>query len=757
MTYASGVLLRFYSSALLLVLVPAAFSPLFAQSTPGAAPWTVHDIYYPPANQPASPAETEWTPDGERLSYRTADGALATFDARSGKSTTVTPAAKLRGIAQRPVDEQDRDHRTRYSQKGYFWSPDGSSVLFDEDGTLWLDTLRDGKVQQVGDTGQGSGDDVKFSPDGSAFSYVHDHNLYAQKPGSQPIALTHTTDPNVRNGEVDWVYLEELKVRTNYSWSPDSRHIAYVQMDETRVPTYPITDWIGVHPTVQEQKYPQAGDPNPAVRVGVVATTGGQTRWIELPDVRPNEDYIPRSGWLNASTLWIETVRRDHWHMDFWFADIETGAVEHALALTDAKFFDEDYDVRFPAPGQMLLRSWRTGYTHIDHYTWSAPDPMRDGLKLVGPLETGDYDVSDILSVTGDTVYYLSNEGDPLESQLWSVGMDGSGKRRVTTEPGTHKIAFAAGHAAYTDESSDLGVPHTLSLCAVGSPCRQLWKDSVAEGHKLSIPEVLELKAADGRTMLYATLLLPEGKTAAASIPLINNPYGGPGVQTVTRSWGGQNFLFDQVLAEHGFAVLHIDNRGMAGRSREFAQACYHDFGRVQFADQMAAIDQVLAKYPQLDPKRLGWWGWSWGGTFTLNALTHSDRFRAGISVAPVTDFRLYDSIYTERYMGLPVAEAGEPSDAAAYDAAAVQNTAAHLHGHLLIAHGTGDDNVHMGNTVQFVQKLIDADEPYDLQIFPRKTHSIAGPTARTELYDRMLRHWEQYLMPKQDPDPSSR
>lgn len=725
--------------------------PLYAQSTASSAsaPWTVHGIYYPPAGRVDSPAETAWSPNGKLLSYRTLDGALDAWNTKSGESQVLTSAAKLHGVSERAVDEQDQDHRNRYSQPGYFWAPDGSEILFDEDGTLWLDRLKAGSVRQIGDTGQGSGDDVKFSPDGTLISYIRDHNLYVLRPGSQPTALTHTTDPNLRNGEVDWVYLEELKVRTNYKWSPDSRQIAYVQMDETKVPTYPITDWISTHPTVEEQKYPQAGDPNPAVRVGIVAATGGSTRWINLPEVRPNEDYIPRLGWLNASTVWVETLRRDHRHMDFWFVNAATGAATRALALTDPKFFDENYDAWFPSPGQMLLLSWRTGYTHIDRYTWPTTDPMHGSLHLAGQLENGPYDVSDVLSATDKTVYYMSNEGDPLQSQLWSVRMDGTGKRRVTVQPGTHKIAFAKGHAAFTDEYSNLGVPQTLALCTVDGPCRPLWKNQVADGHTVQTPTVLELKAADGKTTLYATLLLPKGKTAAASVPLINNPYGGPGVQTVTRSWGSKSFLFDQVLAEHGFAVLHVDNRGMSGRSREFAQVCYHDFGRVQLADQMAAIDQVLAKYPQLDPHRLGWWGWSWGGTFTLNALTHSTRFLAGISVAPVTDFRLYDSIYTERYLGLPVAEAGEPSDAMVYDAAEVQNTADHLHGHLLIAHGTGDDNVHIGNTVQFIQKLIDANEPYTLQIFPRKTHSIAGPPARTELYDRMLRFWELNLMPE--------
>jgi dipeptidyl-peptidase-4 len=235
--------------------------------------------------------------------------------------------------------------------------------------------------------------------------------------------------------------------------------------------------------------------------------------------------------------------------------------------------------------------------------------------------------------------------------------------------------------------------------------------------------------------------LLPAGVTDPTSVPLIVNPYGGPGPQTVADRWS-DSLLFDQLLAQHGFAVLHADNRGTGVRGRAFAQAAYHNFGPVQFEDQMTVVDAALAKYPQLDSKRMGWWGWSWGGTFTLYALTHSDRFRAGVAVAPVTDWRNYDSIYTERYMSLPA----EFSDG--YKNFSVVNSASKLKGRLLLVHGTGDDNVHIENTVQFVQKLIEAGIPYDLQIYPRKTHSIAGPDVRTHLYNRILTQFEQYLKP---------
>jgi dipeptidyl-peptidase-4 len=281
--------------------------------------------------------------------------------------------------------------------------------------------------------------------------------------------------------------------------------------------------------------------------------------------------------------------------------------------------------------------------------------------------------------------------------------------------------------------------PPTLRLCAEPGKCNAFWSTRALEPYHLRAPEQLQVKAHDG-TILYATLLLPEGKEEA-SVPLIVNPYGGPGPQTVTNSWGG-GLLFDELLAQHGFAVLHADNRGTGGRGRAFSQAAYRNFGPVQLEDQLAVVDAALDKYPQLDSERMGWWGWSWGGTFTLYAMTHSDRFRAGVSVAPVTDWRNYDSIYTERYMTLPA------EFATGYKNFSVVNSAAKLKGRLLLVHGTGDDNVHIENSVQFIQKLIEADLPYDFQIYPRKTHSIAGPDVRTHLYNRILAHFEQYLKP---------
>ena len=414
------------------------------------------------------------------------------------------------------------------------------------------------------------------------------------------------------------------------------------------------------------------------------------------------------------------------------------------IEIVDDKFVDENYDVAVEN-GSIVLTSWASGHTHLNRYTYDVSHPLSSAAKLDRQLTSGDFEVTSInrVSTKDQSIFYTSNEGNPFEEQLWQVGFDGA-RKQLTAAGSSHQVNVAPIGVAFADRSSSRMSPPTLNLCTEAGHCNVFWKANSLDSLHLHAPEQLEVKAHDGTT-LYATLLLPEGKSGSASVPVILNPYGGPGPQEVRNRWS-DSLLFDELLAQHGFAVLHADNRGTGGRGRDFAQTAYRNFGPVQLEDQLTVLDSALAQFPQLDPKRLGWWGWSWGGTFTLYAMTHSDRFRAGVAVAPVTDWRNYDSIYTERYMGLPTKEA------ALYRDDSVVNSAAKLKGRLLIAHGTGDDNVHIENSVQFIQKLIEAQIPYDFQIYPRKTHSIAGTDVRTHLYTRILAQFEQYLMPVPNP-----
>jgi dipeptidyl-peptidase 4 len=438
-------------------------------------------------------------------------------------------------------------------------------------------------------------------------------------------------------------------------------------------------------------------------------------------------------------------------HLNLYFADVRSGETRLVLGQTEPKYFTMTYDVKFVDDHQFLIQSWRDGFTHVYRYTFDPKNPLGSEARLANQLEKGDYEVDSIKTVDGTTgtVYYLANEGDSRQEQVWAVQLDGTGKRQVTRTLGVHDPIFPAKGASFIDTASSRMVPDSVSYCTSQGECKAIWQSHPIEGHTLVRPEELELKAADGVTTLYGTLQLPVAMQIPASVPLIVSPYGGPGVDASKDAWRARTLLFDQLMAEHGFGVLHVDNRGMAGRGCAFEQVAYHNFGPPQLADQLAAIDQVLAKYPQLDGHRMGWWGWSWGGTFALYAVTHTDRFLAAASGAPVTDWHNYDSIYTERYMGLP------SKNARSYDEDSVQNSAQNLKGHILILHGTGDDNVHLANTIQFIQKLLDSGIPYDYNIFPRKTHSVAGPIAQTELYNRLLWHFETYVK-KQQLEPGN-
>jgi dipeptidyl-peptidase 4 len=745
--------LKVLYSIVLTALVFVQQQPLLhSQST---HPLTVGEIWGQPSPTGAPPDGIQWAPDGGRVTYLSPDSDLMQVLATNGASTTLISHTKLSALGSSALDEKNKDHRARYGMASYLWAPDSKHILFDSGGQLFLYSLDSGTAIDIASTGSGSGDDPKFAPNGQFVSYVRDHNLYVHrfKDQASEVQLTTGHEETLLNGEVDWVYLEELDVRSNYFWSPDSAHVAFLQMNEANVPEYPITDWIPLHATVDKQRYPQPGDPNPSVRVGVIKAQGGKTVWMKVP-ITDGDDYIPRFGWINPDTLWIEVLARDHKHRSIYFAEAQHGDAKLAYSETDEKFFDDKYDVEF-VPGEFYLTSWRDGHTHIYRYGFDQNHPLTaestsPAAHLLNQVTSGDFEVLSIESIleSSHMVYYVSSEGDSLQAQVWAIKNDGSGKQKLSSLPGVHEPKFAPASPTYVDIVSNLETPPQDSICHP-SECKAFFTSKPLDSGELTPPESLALIAADGKTVLYAQLLLPPGRTTAANVPLIVNPYGGPGVQTVQNSWGGtQNRLWDELLLQHGFAVLHVDNRGMAGRGRDFEQACYHDMGPVQLTDQLAALDQVLAKYPQLDKNRLGWWGWSWGGTFTLNAMTHSDRFQAGVAVAPVTDWHNYDSIYTERYMGLPT------QNADAYSDQSVSNAAKNLRGHLLLAQGTGDDNVHFANTIQFIQKLIDADLPYDYQVYPRKTHSIAGPEARTHLFNSILTQFERYL--KQPPEAAS-
>jgi dipeptidyl-peptidase 4 len=749
------------TSFLLAQSVPSPSSP----ESPAKKELTIEDIFKPGGILGRAPEDVKWSPDGSKVSFVQRDdsgehGALYYVDVTTGKPAVLVASGKLAALAPPTSaikDERKKEAAQRYSIAAYHWSPDSKKLLFDSLGQLWLYTLDSGTAVQI-TTSSDATDDPKFSPDGSRISYVRKHNLYVQRvDGGNERTLTKDGDDNLLNGEVDWVYEEELFTRSNYFWSPDGREIAFLQMNEKAVPTYPITDWIPTHPTVDQEKYPQPGDPNPIVRLGVVGSEGGKIKWItagtgannDLPLSNNPNALIPRFGWVRAGVLWAMALNRLQNQMDLYFVDVKNGKWTLMMSETTDAWIDmhPEVDLQILSSGDRYLwTSWRDGHNHIYLYQFDKQNPLSSPAKMVAQLTHGDWEVESIAEVDEKqgVVYFAANEGDWRQKNIYAVGLDGKNFHRVSKESGTHSADFDPQNSKYyVDHYSAMTTPPTFSLCSADGSCNAFWKARSVEDYNLLTPKFVEFKAADGTTTLQGIILLPAGGPMMANgkVPLIMNPYGGPGVQTVRDAWGVVD-LFDQVLARRGFAILKVDNRGMAGRGKAFTMVVKHNLGETEFNDQMAALKQALQQFPQLDGDRLGFWGWSYGGYFTLYTLEHTDMFKGGVAVAPVSDWRNYDSIYTERYMGLP------NDNAEGYRKSSAVNFAANLHGNLLEVHGTSDDNVHMQNTIQMINAFIDSGKQFKLMMYPGKTHGIAGAAAGTHLYHMIENHFIEILAP---------
>jgi dipeptidyl-peptidase 4 len=751
------------------------FAPLFvvaqagskapSQEPQGQQELTIESIFKDAGILGRAPESIKWSPDGTKVSYVQRDdsgerGALYFVDVTTGRQAVLVSSEKLSMLAPTTnaiKDERKKEAAQRYSIAAYHWSPDSKKLLFDSQGQLWLYTLETGTAVQI-TSGSGPSEDPKFSPDGDRVSYVRKHNLYVRPlAGGNERALTKDGDENLLNGEVDWVYEEELYTRSNYFWSPDGKQIAFLQMNEKEVPTYPITDWIPLHATVDQQKYPQPGDPNPKVRLAVLNSDGGKLKWISvsgagtgsLPLGGDSDVLIPRFGWVRNGILWAMALNRVQNRLDLYFIDVNSGKSKLMMTESTDAWIDMHPEVDFqllPSGDSYLWTSWRDGHNHIYLYYFNKENPLGIDAKVVAQLTHGDWEVESIDAVDAQrgVIYFSANEGDWRQKNIFAVALNGQGFRRISRENGWHSADFDPRNSKYyVDHYSALTTTPRLSLCTTDGQCNAFWNARSVAAHNLLTPKFVDFKAADGTTTLEGVILMPESGPMMANgkAPLILNPYGGPGAQDVRDAWGVIGF-FDQILARQGFAILKVDNRGMANRGKAFALPIKHNFGEVELADQIAASKQALQQFPQLDANRVGFWGWSYGGYFTLYALEHSGMFKGGVSVAPVTDWHNYDSIYTERYMGLP------KENEEGYKKSSPVNFASDLHGKLLEVHGTSDDNVHMQNTIQMVNAFINAGKQFNLMLYPRKTHGIAGFQARTHLFHMIEDHFEEILAP---------
>jgi dipeptidyl-peptidase 4 len=749
-----GRFLKRQSSFIFCIAVPALIFGVISSDRPLAQtaptkPLTIETIYQPGGLTGRAPETMEWSPDGTKLTFvqrneKGEKGELWYVDPTTGEKKVLVSATKLASLdpdLNKVVkNEREKERLTRYHVAAYLWAPDSKHLIFDSQGQLWLYDLATATAVQFTSASDPSGD-PKFSPDGGHVAYVRKHNLYVRPvSGKDEKQLTKDTGDNLFNGDIDWVYAEELGVRSNYFWSPDSKEIVFLHMDETKVPTYPITDWLPTHPNVEYEKYPKVGDPNPVVKLGVVDADKSKVRWISLTS--DEDTYIPRFGWVKEGVIWAALLNRTQDKMQLFFIDAKTGKSRIVFTETtpDAWIDFENIEIPFlKNSGGFLWRSWRDGQTHIYLYRFDKQNPMAADAKLERELEKGDYEVLGINAVdeaTG-TVFFSANKDDPRQVQIYSVQLDGSGLKALTTEEGIHSGKFSDDGKHYAHTFFGPQTSTTITICAVGGACSPVWKarDAVAE-YGLRAPKYLEFKADDGTT-LYGRLLLPPDAPTRSKVPVIVHIYGGPAAQMVMKSAPDP---FDEILARKGFAIFVVDNRGTPGRDRKFQTAIRHEFGAIELKDQLTALDQLFAQYLQLDTERVAIWGWSNGGSMTLYAMTHSDRFRAGVAVAPVTNQANYDSIYTERYMGLL------KDDKAGYEQSDVTQDADKLHGALLLAHGTSDDNVHFQNSIQMINALINAGKQFRLMVYPNKTHSIAGKDARVNLFTMIVDHFEREL-----------
>lgn len=733
--------------ASVLILSAVCFAQKPSTST-GKQPLTIESIFAEGGLTGRGPENVQWAPDNSRFSFIQRDdsgehGQLWYVDASTGEKKVLVSEVKLNALApptDKIKDEREKERVSRYRVGAYHWAPDSKHLLFDSQGQLWMFDLNNGAGVQF----TSSPDpvrDPKFSSDGGRVAYVRNHNLFIRPvSGKFEKQLTKDKDPNILNGEVDWVYSEELSVRSNYFWSPDDRQIAYLQMNETQVPAYPITDWMPVNASVDHEKYPKPGDPNPAVKLGVVSAAGGKTRWITLPQ---EAEYVPRFGWLRNGILWAQVLNRTQDRMELYFIDARSGRSQKALTeeAKDAWVnVTDDFHVLKTSPN-FTWSSWRDGHTQLYLYSFNQSDPLADEAKLERQLTKGDFEVLKLDGVDekAGTVFFTSNQGDPRQQQLYSVKLQGGEMTKLSRTEGVHESTFSDDARSYVDSASTAMTPTVVSACTVEANCKPVWSSKSLESFDLIPPKFLEFKADDG-TRLYGELLLPAAGTAGDRIPLIVHVYGGPAAQLVTDQWGGQTFLFHQMLVARGFAVFTVDNRGTPNRDRKFQTAIRHQFGAVELKDQISALNQLLTQVPQLDRTRIAIWGWSNGGSMTLYSLTHSQAFKAGVAVAPVTDWHLYDSIYTERYMGLL------KENPKGYDDS-LPKAADKLHGSLLLVHGTSDDNVHMQNSIQMIEGLIKAGKQFKFMPYPNKTHGIGGTADRTHLFHMIQNHFQSELM----------
>jgi dipeptidyl-peptidase 4 len=711
---------------------------------------TVERIYGEPSLSGSSTTGIEWSPDSKRISYlernpqgNNAATELWTMDAATGERKVLVNSETLKTITQpQKTKATQATGLGRIEPGSYFWSPAGNSLVFAGGTNLVLLDLKTMTPKSLV-SGEVDIEDPKFSPDGKWISFVRDWNLWIVNVASgETKAISTGGREEILEGKLDWVYPEELDLTTAYWWSPDSSKLVYLEMDERPVRRYPIMDMSSSTGALEYTRFPQAGEPNPIVRVGVSPVAGGQIGHTKWMDTGADSDvYVARVVWLHDSgRVAIERFNRAQNRLDLLFCDAATGAAQTILTETDKYWINISDDLYFFSDDKRFLwSSERSGFRHYYLYDLSGRnlDQVTSGnWGITGTSGFGPGAVKhpEIDEAHGE-IYFLSNKDDTQDTQLYGLSLYDKSITRITREAGTHHILFAPDHSGFEDTYSNSMTPPRQTLFRANgtrvAPINENVIPELAE-YQLYPPEFMNIPAQDG-TKLYAMVIKPPGFDSSRKYPVLIDVYGGPQVQYVRNAWEGRNFLWLEMMAEKGYIIFRLDNRGSYNRGHAFETATYHQLGKVELQDQLTGVN-YLKSLAYVDGSRIGIWGWSYGAYMTLEAMANApDVFKAGVAVAPVSDWRLYDTIYTERYMGRP------QDESEAYKNSSPVNQIASLKGKLMLAHGTGDDNVHFANTSEVLNELIaHGSYPADVMIFPGRGHSISDTPGRIELFDRI-------------------
>jgi dipeptidyl-peptidase 4 len=574
---------------------------------------------------------------------------------------------------------------------------------------------------------------ASFSPDNKKVAFVRNNNLFIKNLESltETAVTTDGLYNHIINGAPDWVYEEEFGFSKAYEWSTNGNELAFMRFDETDVPLFSMIKYDSLYPSVYTFKYPKAGEANSLVSVHVFNTQTGKTATM---DVGPETNqYIPRIKWTqNEGTLSIIRLNRLQNHVEVLLAQSGTGTSRVIYNETNKYFISEvsDQFINFTSDGKyFIIQSERTGYNHLYKYGING--------NLIMPLTSGAFDVTEILAINDikQQIYYVSTEVSSLSRDVYSCSFDGKNKKRISAEDGTSTAEFSTDFKYYILIHSNSNKPPIYTLFNEAGNKIRFLEDNVALKKRMADcnfqPKEFIQVPVDDNLKLNGYIIKPPHFEPSHKYPLFMFVYGGPQSQEVADQWD-RNLAWFQYLANKGYVVACVDNRGTDGRGEEFRKCTYLQLGKLETEDQINAA-HYLGKLSYIDSSRIGIFGWSYGGYMSSLCMTKGNgTFKMGIAVAPVTNWRYYDNIYTERFMRTPQ----ENPDG--YDNNSPINFAAQLKGAFLLIHGSADDNVHLQNTMMFSEKLVQAGIKFDEAIYKDRNHSIYGGNTRFHLYSRM-------------------